>query len=54
MDKFKAHIQGFRGAGKTCECCREVKVDASRKLARNRLKAEDRKDAALHADKESG
>ncbi len=44
MDDFKRNIKGFRGGkrcggnGRSCPCCREVSVAASRKLARHRLR----------------
>lgn len=50
---FKRHINGFRGGGFTCLCCREVrgKVE-SRRLARHRLANEDRRRrAAGHEDR---
>jgi len=51
MDDFKRNIKGFRGKrvnptgaipGQTCPCCRETDKKSSRKLARRRLKQQDR------------
>lgn len=44
MDDFKRHIEGYRRGGFTCPCCRETTKRHSRKLARLRLKEQDRQD----------
>jgi hypothetical protein len=44
MDDFKRHIEGYRRGGFTCPCCRETTKRHSRKLARQRLKQQDRQD----------
>lgn len=44
MDDFKRHIEGYRRGGFTCPCCRETTKRHSRKLARQRLKRQDRQD----------
>lgn len=66
MDDFKKHIQGFRGkrvpatgahAGTTCPCCRETDKRHSRKLARRRLRQEDRERGrlvALEGERDAG
>jgi len=38
MDDFKRRIEGWRGGGFTCPCCRKVPIKDSRKLARRRLR----------------
>jgi hypothetical protein len=56
VDMFKQHIVGFHGGrvngpsprahapGQTCPCCREVDdKQVSRRLARKRLRAQDRR-----------
>ena len=45
-DDFKKKIAGYRGSGRTCGCCQETDIKASRKLARTRLAQEDRKEFA--------
>jgi len=45
MNEFKSHIHGFLGGGKSCSCCRDhLDKQVTRRLARRRLKAADRKD----------
>ena len=41
-DQFKKHIEGYRKGGKVCPCCMETTKKESRRLARRRLKHEDR------------
>lgn len=50
MDDFKRHIEGWRGHGWTCPCCRETTKRHSRKLARQRLKERDYRDMAEQVD----
>ena len=58
MDDFKKHIAGHHGnrsrmfgtpATQTCPCCRETDKRHSRKLARRRLRQEDRERGRLVA-----
>jgi hypothetical protein len=42
-DAHKRHIEGFRGQGHVCSCCREATKKVATRLARHRLKAADRK-----------
>lgn len=42
-DDFKKHIKGFRNRGHgVCPCCREAPKKTATRMARRRLKHEDR------------
>ena len=42
-DEHKRNIKGFHGAGIPCACCREVVKKKATRLARRRLRQQDRK-----------
>ena len=43
MDDHKRHVKGYRRAGRVCPCCTEAPKRQAVRMARHRLRAEDRR-----------
>jgi hypothetical protein len=43
MDDHKRHVKGYRHAGRVCPCCAEAPKRQAVRMARHRLRAEDRR-----------